>query len=138
MKHDQIFERLQPPARRPCCIARPHVRMRAALRRAVAMPLAFATVVVGVVVLLMRRAPTSVAAARTYADAPEIARSAFAPMPTAAVAIDADGAIATTAIVEVPDSELARCVLLDGGFHDLAQLRLRGGAPLELTDFALQ
>jgi hypothetical protein len=100
VKHDDIFEPIDPPSGglatlRARMEARPRVFRRVA-------PLAFAAAAVALVVLYFTRresAPDLVTAARMLGGVPEIALG-LAPMPGVPVAIAADDR-ATTALAEV-------------------------------------
>ena len=103
MKHDEIFERLNPPpgglaALRARMDARPRVLRRVA-------PFAFAATALALLLFYFIRresAPDLVLAARLMGEAPEVALG-LAPMPAAAAAIPA-GDRATTALAEVRTS----------------------------------
>jgi hypothetical protein len=95
MRHDEIFERLDPPpgglaALRARMNARPSFARRAA-------PIAVGLALAAIIVLVVTRRPDPVAAARAHADVGEVALG-LAPMPSAPVSVDDP---TTTAIVPV-------------------------------------
>ena len=100
MKHEEIFERLDPPPGGLAALrARIEARPRLARRLA---PLAFAAVLAAIALLFWarRRDPVDpLADARRYGDVGAVALG-LAPIPSSAVAV-ADDARATTALAEV-------------------------------------
>ncbi len=101
MKHDEIFERLEPPHNG---LARLRSRIDAGDDRwwvsvARVAPLAFVAAAIVLVIIVVTRRNDPIAEARHHTGTAEIALG-IAPMPTETVAVD-DDARTTTALTEV-------------------------------------